>query len=126
MALDPEDVLRSLQARVDAQTQRALQLSAALEAAEITVRSIDGAVSVRVNSAGGLADLQIHPEADGLSRDELASLVLATSRRAQARLADRVGELVSSMYGADSSTAAFVTGAYTSRYPEPDDEPEAR
>ncbi|MEU4220753.1 YbaB/EbfC family nucleoid-associated protein [Actinoplanes sp. NPDC026623] len=127
MPLDPDDMLRSFEMRVESQTRRALQLSAELEAAEVTVRSAGGELTVSVNSAGGLADLEFHPEADSLSREELAQLVLVTSRRAQAKLADRVGELVSSMYGSDSSTAAFVADAYASRYPAPvDGEEEGR
>jgi len=107
MALNPEDDLRSFELRAEAQVQRTLQLRAELEAAEVTVRSPGGEMTVRVNSAGGLADLRFHPESDGLSRDDLARLVLTTSRRAQAKLAERVGELTASMYGAGSDTAAF-------------------
>lgn len=118
---DPEETLRSFETRVAAQTQRALALSAQLEATEVTVRSAGGEVTVRVNSAGGLTDLKFHREADGLPRAELARLVLATSRQAQAQLADRIGDLVSGVYGSDSSTAAFVTDAYASKYAAPDD-----
>jgi len=124
--LNPEDELRSFELPAEAQVQRTLQLSAELEAAEVTVLSPNGEVTVRVNSAGGLADLQFQPEADQVSRDELARLVLTTSRRAQAKLAERVGELTASTYGAGSGTAAFVSGAYASRYPQPDDDSEAR
>lgn len=126
MAPDPEDLLRSLEERVDTQTQRALQLSSELESAEVSLRSAGGEVTVRVNSAGGLAGLQIHPEAEGLAREELARLVVATSEKAQVKLAARVGELVSSLYGSGSSTAAFVTSAYASKYPDPDNEPGPR
>ena len=126
MAPDPEDLLRSLEERVDTQTQRALQLSSELESAEVSLRSAGGEVTVRVNSAGGLAGLQIHPEAEGLAREELARLVVATSEKAQVKLAARVGELVSSLYRSGSSTAAFVTSAYASKYPDPDNEPGPR
>jgi DNA-binding protein YbaB len=120
VSFDPEDMMRSFEARVSEQTRQALRLSTELEAAEVTVRSDGGEVTVRVNSAGGLADLRFHPEADALTRDELAELVMATSRRAQARLTAQVSELVSSVYGSDSGTAALVTDAYASRYPVPD------
>jgi DNA-binding protein YbaB len=122
MSLDPESVLQSFEARVAEQTQRALTLSSALEAAEVTVRSEGGEVTVTVNSAGGLADLEFHAAADKVSRAELASLVLSTSRRAQAKLATQVAELTASLYGASSGTAALITDAYSSRYPQPDEE----
>jgi DNA-binding protein YbaB len=119
MPLDPIDLMTSFGARVEEQKQRALQLSAELEAADVAVRSDGGEVTVRVDSAGGLADLVFHSAAEALSRDELARLVLATSRRAQAMLAEKVGDLVSSLYGEGSGTAAFVVDAYASRYPQP-------
>ena len=111
MPLDPNQMINSFEARADEQTQRTLRLSAALETASVTLRSEDGGVTVRVNSAGGLDDLRLHPESDRLSRDEVAQLVLATSRRAQARLAEEVSQIVSSMYGGDSDTAALITDA---------------
>jgi len=126
MALNPEDALRSFELRAEAQVQRTLHLSAELEAAEVTVRSPGGEVTVRVNSAGGLADLRFHPESDRLSRDDLARLVLTTSRRAQAKLAERVAELTASLYGTGSGTAAFVSQAYASRYPPPEEDSETR
>lgn len=122
MRLDPEDMLDAFQARVAEQTEQALRLSAELEQSEVAVRSPGGEVSVRVNSAGGLADLTLHPEADNMSRGELAALIVATSRRAQTALTAQVQELVSNLYGPDSDTAAFITEAYSSRYPALDDE----
>lgn len=121
MTPDPEGSMGSFEARVAEQTRRALDLSVRLEAADVTVSSPGGELTVRVDSAGGLADLVFHPEADSLPRDELARLVLATSRRAQARLASQVSELVAGVYGSDSGTAAFVSDAYASRYPQPPD-----
>lgn len=128
MPIDPEDMLGSFQARVREQTQRTLRLSAELEATEVSERSRGGEVTVRVNSAGGLAGLEFHAAADRVSREELARLVLETSRRAQARLAEQVGELVAGLYGAGSATAAMVTGAYAEKYPAPpeDEGQEAR
>jgi DNA-binding protein YbaB len=119
---DPEDVLRSIESRVEAQTRRSLQLSADLAAVEVTTHSENGAVTVRVNSAGGLTDLQFHREADNLSREDLARLVLAISKKAQAKLAERVAALVSSIYGGTSDTAALITDAYAGRYAAPDEE----
>jgi DNA-binding protein YbaB len=124
MPIDPDGVIDDFQARVDERTQQALQLSAELEQAEVTLRSSRGEVTVRVNAAGGLSDLRFHPASDALPRDELAALALATSRRAQAKLAERVSELVAAVYGAGSGTAALVTEAYASRYPSVDDEHE--
>ncbi|AEV81541.1 hypothetical protein ACWT_0528 [Actinoplanes sp. SE50] len=119
MRFDVDDPMRSFQARVEESAQRTLRFSAALEAIEATGRAPGGEVSVRVNSAGGLADLRFHPEADRLSLDELARLVVETTHRAQGRLAEHVGELVASVYGSDSGTAALINEAYAKRYPKP-------
>ena len=122
MAGESEDALRSFATRAEAHTQRALQLSAEIEAVAVEAQSPGGEVTVRINSAGGLADLQLHAQSDGLSRDELAHLVLTTSRHAQAKLARRVDELVSRMYGPDSGTASLVSGAYAGMYAKTEDE----
>jgi DNA-binding protein YbaB len=119
--LDPDEMVDAFEASVNEHTRRALQVSAELENAAVTVRSDGGEVTVRVDSAGGLADLRFHPAADRLSRDELARLVLTTSRRAQSLLAEQVTAIVSGVYGAGSGTASFVADAYASRYPVPDD-----
>ncbi|AGZ39950.1 hypothetical protein [Actinoplanes friuliensis] len=74
----------------------------------------------------GLADLQINSASDDLSRDELARLVLATSEHAQARLAEQVSTIMPGMYSASSSTAVFITDAYSTRYPALDDGEEQR
>lgn len=124
MPIDPEDIIDDFQARVGQRTQQALDFSAQLEQVEATVRSAGGEVTVRVDSAGGLVDLRFHAPSETLSRDELAALVLATSRRAQTELAEQVSRLVAGVYGSGSGTAAFVTQAYASRYPRTHDERE--
>jgi DNA-binding protein YbaB len=122
MLFEPDDTLNAFQARVDEQTRQALRLSTELENAEVTLTSAGRELTVRINSAGGLTNLIFHSESDKLTRDELAELVLATSRRAQAQLAERVRDLVAKTYGADSGTANLVAEAYSSRYPGTDDE----
>ncbi len=117
MRFDPEDDLRAFQAQVEERTNQALRFSAELEAVEVTEHSPGGEVIVRVDSAGGLADLRFQPEADRISRNELARLIMDTSRRAQARLAERVGEMVAAVYGSGSGTATLINEAYAKRYP---------
>ena len=81
MAFDQDDELRSFERRAEEQVQRTLQLSAALEAAEVTVLSPGGEVTVRVNSAGGLADLQFHSKSDRLRHTPAATPSPTTTRR---------------------------------------------
>ncbi|GAA4596812.1 DNA-binding protein YbaB [Actinoplanes octamycinicus] len=126
MRFDPEDDLRAFQAQVEERTQQTLRFSAELEATEVTEHAPGGEMTVRINSAGGLAGLEFHPEADRVSRQELARLVLETSRRAQGRLAERVGEMVRAVYGSDSGTAALINDAYAQRYPSAAEDEERR
>ena len=50
MPLDPAEMIGSFEARAGEQTQRALQLSAELEAAAVTVHSDGGEVTVSATS----------------------------------------------------------------------------
>lgn len=125
MAPNLEDELRSSELRAVAQVHRTLQLSAELEAAEVTATSLNGEVTVRVHSASGLADLQSRPSPTRVSRDESAHLVLVTACRAQARLAERVDESTAGN-GTGTGTAALVSEVYASRYPQLDDDTETR
>jgi hypothetical protein len=120
MSFAPDDLLRSFELRAAEQAARARRLSARMEQSAATVESPGGEVTLTVDSTGGLADLRFGAAAERLSLDRLAVLVLDTSRRAQAEIAKTMGDLVSEAYGADSATAAFVTGAYAERFgPQP-------
>ena len=119
-----EDLLRSFELRAAEQAERAQLLSRRLARNSTMVESPDGAVRVVVDSTGGLADLRFGRAAREVPLDRLAELVLTTSKRAQAELADSMGELVSQVYGPGSDTATFVSQAYAERFPAPapDDE----
>ena len=79
-----------------------------------------------VDHSGGLADLRLSERAMRLSPSDLGETILATSRRAQATLAQQVADVVGSLYGAGSETAAFIGKTYSDQFPEPDDEGEER
>lgn len=115
--MDPEDLFRSFEHRVQQNVERAQQLSERMQDRTATVASPGGEVRVTVDSTGGLAGLQFGPAAQRLSLDRLAGLVLQTSQRAQAQLAAAMSELVGELYGDGSETARFVSEAYTERFP---------
>ncbi len=119
---DPEDVLAGWEQRVAQQSALTAELSQRIENARASAESRGGEVAVTVDSSGGLAELSLSERAMRLSAGELAALVLDTSRRAQARLAQQVNEVVGGLYGADSSTAAFIGGAYAEKFPQPHDD----
>jgi DNA-binding protein YbaB len=120
MSQSPEDLLRSFEEQAREHAERAQLLSRRLEQNSVTVESPDGEVRVTVDSTGGLADLRFGSPARQVSLDRLSELVLATSRQAQATLAESMGELVSQLYGPGSPTASFVAETYAERFPAPD------
>jgi hypothetical protein len=124
----PDDWIRSFELQAEAQVARSLELSRRLEANMVSAASPEGEVQLTVDSSGGLASITFGPEARDLSLDELASLVLRTSRRAQTQLAKSMGEVASEVYGRGSETASFLSSTYAERFPEPveDEDDEGR
>jgi hypothetical protein len=110
--------------RVEEQAALSAELSRRMQQASATVDSDDGAAAVTVDYSGGLADLRLTERAMRLSPGELAEVILATSRRAQAKMAQEMTAVVQGMYGSGSQTASFIAGAYAEQFPEPPDEQE--
>jgi DNA-binding protein YbaB len=126
MTTTPDDWLRSFERQAQEHVERATELSRRLQESSVTVESPRGEVRLTVDSTGGLSSLDFGREARDLPLDELAALVLRTSRRAQARLAETVSEAATRLYGGGSETAAFLGSTYAERFPQIDDEDEER
>jgi YbaB/EbfC DNA-binding family protein len=124
--MDPEDAIADWAARGESQSALTAELGERLQRARASAESRDGEVVVTVDQSGGLADLRLSELAMRLSPSDLGEIILATSRRAQAKLAQQVADVVSSLYGAGSETAAFIGKTYSEQFPEPDDEDEER
>lgn len=113
-------------ARVDqwlAQTREKAQRYQAMQAAvgqvSVTESSPDGMVTVTVDSAGNATDLRITDRVRELSGAQVATAVLTTLRRAQARLPERLGEVMAETIGGDQATVDTVVGRYREKFPEP-------
>jgi hypothetical protein len=102
------------------------ELSERLQQATASAESRGGEAVVTVDHSGGLADLRLSDRAMRMTPRELAEIILATSRRAQAQLAQQVTDLVNGLYGSGSDTAAFIGRTYTAQFPEPGDHDEER
>ncbi|GAB1641467.1 YbaB/EbfC family nucleoid-associated protein [Krasilnikovia sp. MM14-A1259] len=126
MPQDPEDLLSDWQYRAEQQAETSLELSRRMQEVTASAESADGETVVTVNHSGGLAGLRLADRAMRLSAVELAETILATNRRAQAQLAEKMGELVKGIYGSDSPTAAFIAGSYSEQFPTPSDDEETR
>lgn len=121
MPLDPEDVIAYWAQRVERQTMLTTELSERLQQAKASAESPGGEALVTVDHSGGLANMRLSDRAMRMSPAQLAEIILVTSRRAQAELAQRVADVVKGLYGADSDTAAFIGGIYLEQFPEPED-----
>ncbi|MBL7258195.1 YbaB/EbfC family nucleoid-associated protein [Paractinoplanes lichenicola] len=128
MPLDPEDFLVDWERKVEQQTAMTTELSRRMQDTRATAESRGGEAVVTVDQSGGLAALELTDRAMRLSPEELSRTILETSRRAQARLAEQMTEIVTGLYGAGSDTAAFIGGAYAEQFPTPpeDDDTEER
>jgi hypothetical protein len=116
---DPEDFLTDWQHRVEQQTAQTTELSRRMRDVRATASAPGGQITVTVDHAGGLSDLELTPRALRLTPDELARTILDTSRRAQAHLTARMNELVTDIYGEGSDTAGFIGEAYAEQFPPP-------
>lgn len=108
----------------EAKARRFQEMRAGVEQVSTTETSRDGIVTVTVDAGGTMTDLHITEGMKQTSGSKLASEVLNTMRRAQARLADQVAEVVSSTVGDDESTMDTVLSGYRNRFPEPDQDEE--
>jgi hypothetical protein len=117
-------VLTGWEQRVEQQTLLTAELSERMQRTTATAESAAGEAVVTVDNSGGLAGLRLSDRAMRLGPGELSEIILTTSRRAQAKLAQDVAALVTGLYGSGSATASFITGAYTSQFPEPPEEQE--
>lgn len=119
MTTTPDDMLDAFEQRVQKQTEQAEHLSRRMQEITSTTVSTHGDVRVTVDSTGGLSSLHLSSATVQMSRPDLANLILQTSQRAQTKLAEIVAELVTEVYGPDSTTASFVADTYAERFSRP-------
>jgi DNA-binding protein YbaB len=113
-------------AEVAAKSVRYQRMQREVADVTVTASSPDGLVTVTVNAAGVLTDLRFTDRAAELAGSRLAALVLATMRRAQARITDRVAEVLRSTVGDDAVAVDAVVSSYRNRFPEPEPVPSSR
>lgn len=109
--VDGHEWLTAYQQQVRDIGVRAQRAQTELRHVEATTTNHDGAVTVTVNPAGALLRLVLHERADQLTRVQLAEVVLATARQAQARAAREAIEAVAPLLG-ERSEAIRVLRAY--------------
>jgi DNA-binding protein YbaB len=97
--MDPEQWLAQYDKRLTEVATRAKQASERLRQVGGTATSPRGEVEVRVDAAGGLADLTLTPAARTLESDELAQLILATTRQARHSVSNQIAGISTTYFG---------------------------
>jgi len=121
-----EEWLESWTASVNAQAERAAQLSSRVAALTGSAESNDGSIRVSVGSTGQIEKLELDDRVQRLRGEDLAKQILTVMRKAQAKLSAQVTEEVQATVGADTETGRAVIHSFDARFPQQsdDDEPE--
>lgn len=114
-----EERVRSWSASVSERAARAQEMSRLVAKLTASAASGDGAVRVTVAASGVVTDLHLDEPVRSRPAMRIAAEIMATMRRAQARLADAVAGVAAQTVGADSETARAVVAGYTARFPRP-------
>jgi DNA-binding protein YbaB len=112
-------------AAAKAKAERYQAMQAATSQVSVSESSPDGMISVTVDSAGNVTDLRITDAVRESTGAKVAAAVLTTLRRAQARLPERLGEVMAETIGDDQPTMDTIVGRYRAKFPEPEPEPPA-
>lgn len=118
---DPATRIDAMMAEARAKAERYRSMQSAVGGVSVTESSKDGLASVTVDSAGNVTDLKLSDKVREMSGAEVASAVLLTLRRAQARLPERLGEVMAATIGEDQQTVETIVGNYREKFPEPED-----
>lgn len=94
--------------------------SRAIDGVSVTETAAGGAIMITVASSGIPTDLRLGEDVSRMKPDQIAAQIMACLRRAQARLADRVGAAVADTVGGGVGAEAIV-GQYQHRFPPPPD-----
>jgi DNA-binding protein YbaB len=108
-----------------AKAERYQDVAARTRAVSVTETSRDGLVTVSVDANGTVTDLTLTDRVRDLSGQQVATAVLRTIQRANARIPDRIAELMRAAVGDDPATIDAVLANYRARFPEPEPEPAA-
>ncbi len=84
-----------------------------VQAQQVSVTGTEGPVTVTIDSSGNVVDLRIK------DHDDLAEAVLLAMRRTQAKLPEKLAEVMAETIGDDRQTIDTVVGNYRAKFPEP-------
>jgi YbaB/EbfC DNA-binding family len=97
--MDPEQWLAQYDKRLTDVAERAKEAGARLRQVGGTATSPRGEVEVRVGASGVLEDLTLTPAARSLESDELARLILDTTRKARHAVSAQIAGISTKYFG---------------------------
>jgi DNA-binding protein YbaB len=118
--VDPNQIVASYTDEVAGLAARAEEAKEQIKHLAGTATSQDGAVTVTVNGAGALQNVQFGQRAGEVPLPKLAAEIMATARRAQAQASQQILAIMAPLVGEDSDAMRFVR----EQIPSPDVEPE--
>jgi DNA-binding protein YbaB len=115
-----DEIKRKLSAIAASAERRAQAFSAVrrqIDSSTISETSPDGGVRVSVQASGALRDLQLNERVSGLPPAQLAALVMATVRRAQGRIVERVQQIAQDNDVADDPASVTMVERFAEQFP---------
>lgn len=125
---DPDEAERRIQQWAQGfaeKAQRYQQAQQETEQLRLSAQSPDGRIKVTVRADGSVTDLEFTDKVRSMAPNELAAQILATMHKAQADIANRVGETMAAHLGdEDMQTRSMMLDNLRERFPEEPEEPE--
>jgi DNA-binding protein YbaB len=106
--VDPNQIVAAYENEVAAIAARAEEARDRISNLTGTATSPDGAVTITVGGAGALQSVSFGRRADELPREQLAAVIMATARHAQANASQQVLAIMAPLVGEDSDAMRFV------------------
>jgi DNA-binding protein YbaB len=97
--MDPEQWLAQYDKRITEVATRAREAGARLREVGSTASSPRGEVEVRVSASGTLEDLRLTPAARALEADDLARLIMDTTRKARRSVSAQIAGISTRYFG---------------------------
>ena len=114
--------LREIARQAERRTRQFARVRDDIRALTVTEQSARGAVRVTVQASGALSDLRMTDEVGRMRPDQIAAEVMACIRKAQARLAERVRDVVAENVPGGDPAAQRIVDQYREQFPEPEPE----
>lgn len=117
---DPAQILATYEGTLAEAQRRSDAIRETLATLQVTERSADGQISVTVNDAGNLVDLELGNALQRKDGNEVGREVLRVVQAAQGRVASTVQEAMTPLMGADSEAMHMMMDKLRSAHAEPE------